>query len=92
MWLKLLSFNAVTRETTEVCSLEPAFIGVICDIAVVQAAIEKHLDSKVKLAVCAATLPYFNDKPIDNQVAAFAYRPAGVEAYCGTELFVVAWE
>lgn len=92
MWLKLLSFNAMTRETTEVCSLEPAFMGVLCDIAVVHSAIEKHLDMKVELAICAGTIPYFNDKPIANQVACFTYRKVGEEAYSGKELLVVAWE
>lgn len=93
MWLKLLSFNALTRETTEICGLSPAMLGVVCDMSVVKAAIEKHLDLQdIELALCAATLPYFNDKPIANQVACFTYRKAGEEAYSGKELLVVAWE
>ena len=93
MWLKLLSFNAITRETTEICSLTPAFLGVLCDMAVVEEAIKSHLGVQdIEFALCAATLPYFNDKPITNTVASLAYRKVGQEAYCGTEFFVVAWE
>lgn len=93
MWLRLLSFNAVTRETTEVCALTPAFLGVLCDMSVVEEAIKKHLNAQdIEFALCAATLSYFNDKPIANMVASLAYRKVGEEAYCGTEFFVVAWE
>jgi hypothetical protein len=93
MWLKLLSFDAITRTTTEVCSLSPAVLGIICDMPVIKEAVEKRIGLQgIELAVCAGTHPYFNDRPITNQIACFTYRMVGEEAYKGTELFVVVWE